>query len=44
MKTLIIGIVMSLMITYGGELIRYNPSNSHIEYSNNQGRSWYKRR
>ena len=34
---------MSLMISYGGELIRYNPSNSHIEYSNNQGRSWYQR-
>lgn len=36
-------IVMSLMISYGGEMIRYNPSNSHIEYSNNQGRSWYVR-
>ena len=34
---------MSLMISYGGEMIRYNPSNSHIEYSNNQGRSWYAR-
>jgi len=33
--------IMALMISYGGELIRYNPSNSHIEYSNNQGRSWY---
>jgi len=32
---------MSLMLSYGGELIRYNPANSHIEYSNNQGRSWY---
>lgn len=31
------------MITYGSEMIRYNPSNSHIEYSNNQGRSWYSR-
>lgn len=36
-------IVMSLMLSYGGEMIRYNPSNFHIEYSNNQGRSWYAR-
>lgn len=35
--------VMSLIISYSGEMIRYNPSNSHIEYSNNQGRSWYAR-
>lgn len=34
---------MALMISYGGEMIRYNPANSHIEYSNNQGRSWYTR-
>ncbi len=24
---------MALMISYGGEMIRYNPANSHIEYS-----------
>jgi len=35
--------IMSLMLSYNGELIRYNPANSHIEYSNNQGRSWYLR-
>ncbi len=34
---------MSLMISYGGEMIRYNPANSHIEYSNNGGRAWYVR-
>lgn len=31
---------MPQMITYGGELIRINPSNNHIEYSSTQGRSW----
>ena len=41
---LLIGIIMGLMITYGNELIRYNPSNHHIEYSNNKGSSWYRRK
>lgn len=36
-------VVMALLISYGGEMIRYNPSNSRIEYSTNQGRSWYSR-
>jgi len=35
--------VMGLMVTMGNELIRYNPSNGHIEYSNNRGTSWYTR-
>ena len=43
MKSLLIGIVMSLMINYGGELIRYNPANGHIEYSTSQGRAWLQR-
>lgn len=35
--------VMGLMVTMGNELIRYNPSNKHIEYSTNRGSSWYTR-
>lgn len=35
--------VMGLMLTLGNELIRYNPTNKHIEYSNNRGVSWYTR-
>lgn len=35
--------VLGLMVTFGGELIRYNPANHHIEYSNNKGSSWYSR-
>ena len=34
---------MSKLITFGSELIRINPSNNHIEYSNNKGYSWYSR-
>ena len=34
---------MSLMVSYGGELVRYNPANGHIEYSTSQGRSWLTR-
>lgn len=37
-------LVMGLMVTFGNELIRYNPANKHIEYSNNKGSSWYRRR
>lgn len=40
---LLIGIIMGLMVSYGTELIRFNPSNHHIEYSNNRGSSWYTR-
>lgn len=36
-------LVMGLMISFGNELIRFNPSNKRIEYSNNSGRSWYTR-
>ena len=28
---------MSLMVTNGSEMIRYNPSSSSIEYSNTRG-------
>ncbi len=35
---------MSLMVTKGSELIRYNPSNSSIEFSNSKGMSWFMRR
>lgn len=38
---ILIGIIMGLMITYGSELIRFNPSNHHIEYSTNRGSSWF---
>ena len=31
---------MSLMVTHGSEMIRYNPSTSSIEYSNSRGLSW----
>lgn len=31
---------MGLMVNLGSELIRYNPSNGHIEYSTSQGRVW----
>lgn len=34
---------MSLMITNGSEMIRYNPSTSTIEYSNSKGYSWFMR-
>lgn len=34
---------MALMISYGGELVRYNPSTKNIEYSTNQGRTWMMR-
>lgn len=32
--------IMGLMVTFGNELIRYNPANKHIEYSTNRGSSW----
>ena len=31
---------MGLMITYGNELIRFNPANGHIEYSTSRGANW----
>ncbi len=31
------------MVTKGSELIRYNPSNSSIEFSNSRGMSWFMR-
>ena len=34
---------MSLMVTNGSEMIRYNPSSSSIEYSNTRGLSWMMR-
>ena len=34
---------MSLMVTNGSEMIRYNPSTSSIEYSNSRGFSWFMR-
>ena len=40
---LILTLVMGLMVSFGNELIRYNPSNRHIEYSTNRGSSWYAR-
>lgn len=40
---ILIGIIMGLMITFGNELIRYNPQNHHIEYSTNRGSSWFAR-
>ena len=42
--SLLLTFVMGLMVTFGNELIRFNPSNSHIEYSNNRGTSWYRRK
>lgn len=36
-------LVMGLMVTFGNELIRFNPANKHIEYSTNRGSSWYTR-
>lgn len=39
--SLLLSFVMGLMVTFGNELIRFNPANSHIEYSNNRGASWY---
>ena len=40
---ILIGIIMGLMITFGNELIRYNPQNHHIEYSTSKGASWFTR-
>ena len=40
---LLIGIIMGLMVSFGNELIRFNPANNHIEYSINRGSSWYTR-
>ena len=34
---------MSLMVSNGSEMIRYNPSTSSIEYSNSRGFSWFMR-
>ena len=34
---------MPKLITMGGELIRINPSNNHIEYSTSAGRIWMTR-
>lgn len=34
---------MSKMIPFGGELIRINPSNNHVEFSHNKGVSWMTR-
>ena len=34
---------MPQLITYGNELIRFNPSNNHIEVSTSRGMSWYTR-
>lgn len=34
---------MGIMVNFGGELIRFNPSNGKIEYSTTQGRSWIQR-
>lgn len=31
---------MALSIVFGAEMIRYNPGNGRIEFSNNQGRTW----
>jgi hypothetical protein len=34
---------MPKMIPFGGELIRINPSNNHVEFSHNKGVSWIAR-
>ena len=34
---------MPQLLTYGNELIRFNPSNNHIEVSTTRGMSWYTR-
>ena len=34
---------MPQLITYGNELIRFNPSNNHIEVSTSRGTSWFTR-
>ena len=34
---------MPKMISSGGELIRINPSNNHVEFSRNRGVSWMTR-
>ena len=34
---------MSLLVSYGSELIRINPSNNRIEFSTNRGASWITR-
>lgn len=39
----ILSLVMGLMVSFGNEIIRFNPANHHIEYSNNRGYSWYTR-
>ena len=41
--SLTLTIVMGLMVSFGNELIRYNPANKRIEYSTNRGSSWYTR-
>ena len=35
--------VMGIMISFGNEFIRYNPSNGRIEYSTNRGVNWLTR-
>lgn len=39
----IISLVMGLMVSFGNELIRYNPANNHIEYSTSRGATWFTR-
>ena len=34
-------LVMGLMVSFGNELIRFNPANNHIEYSTSRGSSWF---
>lgn len=41
---IILTLIMGLMASFGNELIRFNPSNNHIEYSTNRGSSWFRRR
>ena len=33
-------LVMGLMVSFGNELIRFNPANNHIEYSTSKGSCW----
>ena len=36
-------LIMGLMVSFGNELIRFNPANKHIEYSTSRGATWFTR-
>ena len=40
LQSYLLYLVMGIMVTFGNELVRFNPSNKRIEYSTNRGLTW----